>query len=285
VRRRPRRLSRSVTDDRTVEGFGYEWTKFDQSARSDADLRETFLKYFADFPWDDVAKEARALDAGCGTGRWARYVAERVTSLSCVDPSLPAVRVATRAVADRPNCHTLQAAAGQLPFAEETFDLGYCLGVLHHTPRPAAALRDVVRTLRMGAPLLVYVYYALDNRPLWFRATWKASDWVRRVLSRAPLRWRYIPTQLIAVSVYLPMARLAAALERRGRNVDALPLSAYRNKSLYVMRTDAFDRLGTPVEKRFTARELEQLMVEAGLSQVTVAPGAPHWRGVGYRTA
>lgn len=285
MRRRARRLSLPVTDDRTVEGFGYEWTKFDQSARSEVDLRETFLTYFADFPWNDVAEEARALDAGCGTGRWARYVAERVSSLYCVDPSLPAVRVATRVVRDRHNCHTLQAAAGRLPFAGETFDLGYCLGVLHHTPRPAAALRDVVRTLKLGAPLLVYVYYALDNRPLWFRAAWRASDLLRRVLSRAPLRWRYIPTQIIAITVYLPMARLAAALERRGLKVDALPLSAYRNKSLYVMRTDAFDRLGTPVEKRFTARQLEQLMVEAGLSRVTVAAGAPHWRAVGYRTA
>ena len=285
MRRRSHRLSAPVTDDRTVEGFGYEWTKFDQSARSEADLGETFLKYFAGFPWNEVAQGARALDAGCGTGRWARFVAERVASLSCVDPSLAAVRVARRAVQDRENCHTLQAAAGRLPFADETFDLGYCLGVLHHTPRPAAALRDVVRTLKIGAPLLVYVYYALDNRPLWFRAAWRLSDLFRRALSLAPLRWRYIPTQLIAVVVYLPLARLAAALERRGFNVEALPLSAYRNKSLYVMRTDAFDRLGTPVEKRFTARQLEQLMVEAGLSRVAVAQTAPYWRAVGHRTA
>jgi SAM-dependent methyltransferase len=285
VRRRSRRVSLPVTDDRTVEGFGYEWTKFDQSARSEADLRETFLKYFAGFPWDDIAEGAKALDAGCGTGRWARFAAERVTSLHCVDPSLPAVRVASRATRDRRNCHTLQAAAGQLPFAEATFDLGYCLGVLHHTPSPAAALSDVVRTLKVGAPLLVYVYYALDNRPLWFRAAWRASDLLRRALSLAPVRWRYFPTQLIAVLVYLPMARFAAALERRGINVEALPLSAYRNKSLYVMRTDAFDRLGTPVEKRFTARQLEELMVDAGLSKVTVAQAAPHWRALGYRTA
>jgi SAM-dependent methyltransferase len=184
----------------------------------------------------------------------------------------------------RHNCHTLQSSAGALPFPDRTFDLGCCLGVLHHTPSPAAALEDVVRTLKHGAPLLVYVYYALDNRPVWFRAVWKASDLLRRVIIVMPPRWRFLPTELVAILVYLPLARLAAFLEGRGIDVERLPLSAYRRKSLYVMRTDAFDRLATPVERRFTADQLEQLMRDAGLSRVTVLPTAPYWRAIGYRT-
>ena len=62
--------------------------------------------------------------------------------------------------------------------------------------------------------------------------------------------------RLIAVAVYWPLARVSAGLEKLGRNVDHLPLSAYRHRSLYAMRTDALDRFGTRLEKRFTREEM-----------------------------
>jgi len=47
-------------------------------------------------------------------------------------------------------------------------DFGYSLGVLHHVPDTAAAIRSCVTLLKPGAPLLLYLYYAFDNRPVWF---------------------------------------------------------------------------------------------------------------------
>jgi hypothetical protein len=50
-------------------------------------------------------------------------------------------------------------------------DFGYSLGVLHHVADTEGALRAAVRTLKPGAPLLVYLYYAFDNRPRWSRCS------------------------------------------------------------------------------------------------------------------
>jgi SAM-dependent methyltransferase len=196
-----------------------------------------------------------------------------------IEPSDQALVVAKRNAVD---CQFIRGAAGELPIKDCSFDFAYCLGVLHHTPEPLVGLTDTVRSLKPGAPLLVYLYYALDNRPAWFRLLWRASDAMRDRVSHLPFRLRYIISQLIAACVYLPLARLAALVERTGRDVDGFPLSAYRNRGFYLMRNDALDRFGTRLERRFTRSEVAELLDAAGLERVTV-DGPPYWCAVGYK--
>ena len=164
-------------------------------------------------------------------------------------------------------------------------DFGYSLGVLHHIPDPQAGLRACVETLKEGAPFLVYLYYAFDNRPPWFRAVWRASDLLRRWISAAPEPLRYAASQLLALTVYWPLARVARAAERRGRSVENWPLAVYRDRSFYAMRTDALDRFGTNLEHRFTADQVRALMTAAGLTDVVVSDSVPYWCAVGFRRA
>lgn len=164
-------------------------------------------------------------------------------------------------------------------------DFGYSLGVLHHVPDPLSGLADAVAALKPGAPFLVYLYYAFDNRPPWFRAAWRASELLRRSVSRCPAPVRYGLSGALAAVVYLPLATLATLarlLERRGRNVAGLPLSSYRNRSFSSMRTDALDRFGTRLEKRFTTPEVADLMAGAGLERVIVSNEWPYWCSVGF---
>jgi SAM-dependent methyltransferase len=269
-------------DRKTVEGFGHEWARFDQSDPAVlAELQDTFSMYFALFPWDQLPLSAIGLDLGCGSGRWARLVAEKVRTVVCLDPAREALEVA---VTNSPRSVFVQSAAGELPFTTGSFDFGYSLGVLHHTPDPLAGLRDAVASLKPGAPFLLYLYYALDNRPVWFRFLWKSTDIVRRIVSRSPRLVRYIFSEVVAAVVYLPLARLAAFLERRGRDVDVLPLSAYRHRSFYTMRTDALDHFGTRMEKRFTRAQVKELMERAGLVDVRISDDVPRWTGVGFKS-
>lgn len=274
-----------ASDADVVAGFGDEWSRFDQAVRTEADLRQSFDRYFAVFPWDRLPAEPRGFDLGCGSGRWARFVAERCGSLTCIDPAQKALDVAQRNLADHPNVDFLHAAAGALPLAGEEYDFGYSLGVLHHTPDPSLGLRDAVRILRPGAPFLVYVYYALDNRPVWFRAIWRVTNGVRTLVSRLPHPLRYGTSQVIAVGVYWPLSRLARLAERLGRNPDRIPLSGYRDKPFYVLRTDALDRFGTRIEHRFTREGVVEWMEAAGLERITVSDGEPYWCAVGFKPA
>lgn len=270
-------------DDATVRGFGDEWETFDQiqlDAREHAGLHEN---YFAIFPWHLLPNGARGADIGCGSGRWARLTAPRVGHLTCVDASAQAVGVARRALADVPNCSFVVASVDELPFEPGSLDFAYSLGVLHHVPDTAAALRSCAKVLAPGAPFLVYLYYALDGRPLWYRLLWRLTDAARRAISRRSHRTKMAVSQLIALLIYFPLARLAAMAERSGRDAESYPLAFYRHLSFYTMRTDAYDRFSTRLERRFTREEIGSLLTQAGFRDVEFADTAPYWCATAVR--
>ena len=140
-----------------------------------------------------------------------------------------------------------------------------------------------VAKLKPGAPFLIYLYYAFDNRPWWFRALWQASNLGRMIISRLPHGLRYLVSQLLAAVLYWPLARLARLGERLGLNVEHWPLAAYRQRSWYVMRNDALDRFGTRLERRFTRAEIAAMLHAAGLRDISFSPAVPYWCALGYK--
>ena len=240
-------------DPVTVRGFEEEWSRFDQSNLSHRERREVGQRYFSLLPLESLNRSMKVMDVGCGSGRWAALVAPRVAELHCVDPAEAALRVAERNLSGSSNTVFHVASVEELPVPDDSIDLAYSLGVLHHVPDTASAIRKCVAKVRPGGRFLVYLYYRFDNRPLWFRLVWKATDLARLGISRLPFRFKKVVTDVIAVLVYWPLARLARFVERRGRNPELVPLSIYRDSSFYTMRTDALDRFGTRLEQRFTA--------------------------------
>lgn len=265
-----------------VEGFGDEWSRFDQSVLSGEALEKMFDHYFNIFPWHALSADARGFDLGCGSGRWAKMVAPRVGELHLIDASEKALAVAKRNLKDAKNCQFHLASVAAIPLADESCDFGYSLGVLHHIPDTEAGLRACVAKLKSGAPFLLYLYYRFDNRPFWFRSLWQASEIVRRLVSSLPHSARNATSQIIAASVYFPLAKTARGLEKLGVNVESFPLSYYRSRSFYVMRTDALDRFGTRLEKRFTKEEMREMMQRAGLENITFSETS-FWTAVGYK--
>jgi SAM-dependent methyltransferase len=278
------RAGTANVDRVVVDGFGDEWTRFDQTGIPEAELAQRFDEYFGIFPWDRLPERPVGFDAGCGTGRWAALVAPRVGHLHCVDPSA-ALDVARRTLASQANCSFHRTTIDEIPLPDESMDFGYSLGVLHHLPDTQQGLIDCVHKLKPGAPLLVYLYYAFDNRPAWFRAIWRASDAIRRVVSRAPRAVRHGAAEIAALCVYLPLARTAKALAAAGFDTANLPLTFYRDKSYYSMRTDALDRFGTRLERRFTRAQIRTMFEAAGLGEIRFSERAPFWCVVGIKGA
>jgi len=271
-------------DEATVAGFGREWAEYDQSDLGAHDLRSIFESYFAIFPFDELPTEAEGFDLGCGSGRWADLVLARVGRLHCIDPSGLALGVARQRLAGRRGAIFHQASVDDMPLADGSQDFGYSLGVLHHVPDTAAAMAACVRKLKPGAPFLVYLYHSFDNRPFWYRHLWAASDVARKAISRMPFPLRKTMTTMIAAVVYWPLARTAKLAERAGRNVVDYPLSIYRDRAFYVMRTDALDRFGTRLEHRFSRAEIEQIMIAAGLDRIAFSDRPPFWVACGRRS-
>src|SRR5262245_46986439 len=197
--------SKSANLDRdTVAGFGDEWSTFDYTSADRDELEQIFAQYFSIFPWHLVGTDAVGFDAGCGSGRWARLVAPRVARLHCVDASPKALAVAERNLSEAKNCEFHLASLDAIPLADASMDFGYSLGVLHHLPNPAHGMKACVRKLKPGAPFLVYLYYAMENRGLAFRTIGRCVDSLRHVGFLLPRRLRVLASDALAVSVYLP---------------------------------------------------------------------------------
>ena len=271
------------TDTTVVTDFGEEWSRFEQDLLTEYDFKSQFDSYFNIFPWEKLTKEPVGADIGCGSGRWAKEVAKRVSHLHLVDPSEAALKIAKKKFADDTKVEFHHATVGKLPFADESLDFAYCLGVLHHIPDTQAGISEIAMKLKPGAPFLVYLYYAFDNRPVWFRAIWRVSDLFRKVISRMPTKLKHIICDIIAYCVYFPITRLGRLVNRISPISSNWPLYYYINCSTYVLRTDALDRFGTRLEKRFTKQQIERMLKKAGFDDLTFSSGVPHWCVIGYK--
>jgi SAM-dependent methyltransferase/uncharacterized protein YbaR (Trm112 family) len=263
-----------------VAQFDREWSRF-----SDVDTAEQatiYDMYFDLVPASELDGRA-VLDAGCGAGRWAVQVAKRGGRVVALDAGR-SIDLAGRNGA-RWDIACVQGDVTRLPFRTSSFDVVYSLGVLHHVPDTEAAASELARVLRPGGTCLLYLYYALDGRGSLFRGVFIAVDGLRRVLSRAPRPLLGPITSVIAAAVYLPLARASWLLRRAGLRglAAALPLSSYADRSFRVMRNDSLDRFGTRLEKRFTRKQVIDLMDRAGLRDIRVSASAPFWHAVGRR--
>jgi ubiquinone/menaquinone biosynthesis C-methylase UbiE len=263
-------LKATNMDPATVEGFGEEWSKFTQQALSDQERAEVFSKYFSLIDW--TKKPNKALDMGCGSGRWDVLVAPLVGELVAADASALALQVARRNV-QAPNVTFIECTTENLSFPDGYFDFIFSLGVLHHLPDTQVAIQTLAHKLAPGGVLLLYLYYAFDNRPAWFRGLWRISDLLRRYISRLPFSLRYVASQIIAATAYWPLARTAKYLPVP----DSWPLKFYADRSFYFMRTDALDRFGTKLEKRFSKRQISTMLESAGLQSIRFSDSDPYW--------
>jgi SAM-dependent methyltransferase len=274
-------------DLQVVRSFGREWSSFRQDTDhlSQEQRQAIFDDYFRIFPWHLLPSDGGVgLDVGCGSGRWSMLVATRVRHLHLLDPSSAALEVAKQNLQFAKNVSYHLHGVANMPLPSQSLDFAFSLGVLHHVPDTAAAIAAIADKIKHKAPFLIYLYYAFDNRPVWYRMLWRMSDAARFAISRLPHPVRLAISQAVALLIYWPLAHLARFLVRHGRSATALPLSYYADKSFYVMRTDAYDRFCTRLEKRFRRSEIENMLTQAGFEDVVFSDRAPFWCAVGIKS-
>jgi ubiquinone/menaquinone biosynthesis C-methylase UbiE len=277
----------SNLDLQVTRGFGREWSTFRQDSDhlSQQQRQAIFEDYFCIFPWHLLPPGGGVgLDVGCGTGRWSMLLAPRVKHLHLLDPSADALNVARENLRGMNNVSYHLHSVAAIPLPPKSLDFAFSLGVLHHVPDTEAAIAAIADKLKLNAPFLVYLYYALDNRPIWYRLLWRVTNLARLVVSRLPHPLRLAISQTVAALIYWPLAHVARLMSQRGRQASALPLSYYADKSFYVMRTDAYDRLCTRLEKRFRRDEIERMLTRAGFKNVTFSNKQPFWCAVGTKS-
>jgi 2-polyprenyl-3-methyl-5-hydroxy-6-metoxy-1,4-benzoquinol methylase len=151
-------LTLTPAEQQTRRAFDFEHRRFEEArylqispALVEAWLADVQLPagYFAG---------RRALDVGCGTGRWTYAMARLGAQVTAVDFSDAAVEKTRQVTRGCGHVEVIKASLWRLPFRPEEFDFVVCWGVLHHTRDTAAAFRAIAPLVRQGGYLHVMVY-------------------------------------------------------------------------------------------------------------------------------
>ena len=173
-------VPRFVDSAAYASSFGRQWHWFRKvqiDSMSGTDESERMLAATTGWSGEDY-RGRLVLDAGVGAGRFAEIVSNKGGDVVGVDLS-QAIDAAYENIGSRPNVHLVQADIFAMPFRDGTFDMAYSVGVLHHTPDPAAAFARVAAAVRQGGALAVYLYarYGPSHR---------FSDMIRVLTTRLP---------------------------------------------------------------------------------------------------
>lgn len=125
-----------------------------------------FHRYHEYAPWmpDEMGFNkyagARLLEVGCGMGTDLLQFARGGAVCTGTDLTFRSVELTRQhfAIYDMPG-RFLLSDAEHLPFADESFDVVYSNGVLHHTPDTAGAVKEIYRVLCPGGTAKVMLYY------------------------------------------------------------------------------------------------------------------------------
>src|SRR6201993_2129599 len=168
---------RFVDAQQYTGSFGFQWhvharTQLDtaENKRSENDFRER-----TGFRPEDLAGKL-VLDVGCGMGRFAEVATRWGAHVVGIDLSL-ASEVAAKNLADR-SASIFQADVFKLPFAPESFDYIYSIGVLHHTPDCEQAFKALPKLLKPGGRIAIWLYSSYNP---WYRMSDVYRKWTRRM--------------------------------------------------------------------------------------------------------
>jgi SAM-dependent methyltransferase len=252
----------------TTRGFARNWDEYNYVILDNEKLNdELFRDWIA--PLDPASMRGKlVLEPGCGMGRWLRVAAAYAPRMLIgVDYSTVAY-TAGRNVRDLPNVHVIRADILRMPL-KPVFQIGYCLGVVHHTPEPERTFNAVVEALAPDGVLTVWVYGAESN------------GWIRRfvtplrthVTSKLPHRVLLILSMLLTVPLYL-----AAGL------ASVLPLP-YRRYLLHLRRYPfrymshiVYDHLVPEIAHYLPRAELERWGAQQGLRAELSERNGNSWR-------
>jgi ubiquinone/menaquinone biosynthesis C-methylase UbiE len=267
---------------KVVQSFGDEWLKFQDF--TDKLIADTAKEYFDVLNESIVNKNTYALDIGCGTGRWTKYLSQKAGFVEAMDPS-NAIFAADNLLGTLENVRLTKASTETIPFDDEAFDFVMSVGVLHHIPDTRKAMEDCVKKVKRGGYFYCYLYHNLESLNWFSKILFWLSELIRKVVSKLPYKIKSFVCDILAVVIYMPIILLGRLLILTGlKNIAAkMPLNFYHNKTFFMVRNDSLDKFGTSLENRFSKEEVSQLMENCGLTDIVISNGIPYYHAVGKK--
>jgi SAM-dependent methyltransferase len=119
------------------------------------------------------------LENGCGVGMYVAHLASRVGQIIGLEYDFERAHEAGQAVQQLPNAAILCAAGEALPFPDSFFSLIVSHEVLEHVQDDRAAVQEMLRTLRMGGRIALFVPnrgYPFETHGIYWRQRYRFGN-------------------------------------------------------------------------------------------------------------
>jgi len=220
-----------------------EWA--DQWSRFQDEERFLFEDWILPATLEDF-RDQDVLECGCGGGQHTAFVAEVASHVTAVD--LNTVEIARDRTKDFDNVELIEDDIAAMDLGR-TFDVVFCIGVIHHTDDPDRTFENLYRHCRPGGKLIVWAYS-------------KEGNGLVRLLVEPPraLLLRHLPrgvvglvSRILTALLYVPVYTVY-----RIGFLRFLPYFEYfanfRELSFDRNALNVFDKLNAP-QTRFISRE------------------------------
>ncbi len=255
-------IPRFVGGEGYVASFGRQWTRY---AVERLEEDEATFQAKTGFGLDELAGR-EILDAGCGGGRYSYVAARHGASVIALDMSR-AVDRAARMCRSFPHVDFLQADLLRLPLREHSVDLGFSIGVMHHSRDPLAAFRQVAAAVRPRGRLAVWLY----------RRNTPPQESVNEILRGITRRFTVPQLERVAtLGAMLGSIPIVSRTLNKIVNFSSHP--AWENRVC-----DTFDWYSPRYQSHHTVQELQSWFQSAGFVDLRVLP--PEKSGGLYRWA
>jgi len=243
--------------------FEFQWTLYSRTQLDDASSQrsERAFRRRTGFRPEDLAGKL-VLDVGCGMGRFADVATRWGAHVVGIDLSL-ASEVAAKNLADR-SATIFQADLFKLPFAPESFDYIYSIGVLHHTPDCEQAFKALPKLLKPGGRIAIWLYSSYNR---WYRMSDVYRRWTRRMAPEKLHRLCRIVVPLYGVHSVLkkiPLVGKAAS----SALAWAIPMSHNKDATWRIL--DTFDWYSPFYQSKHTYEEVFRWFESCGLQDLRV---------------
>jgi len=252
-------IPRFVETDEYVKSFSFEWTLHRETqldSFSGTNESEEIFKAKTGFDLKELNGKI-ILDVGCGAGRFTEITAKYGGEVIGVDLSF-SVDSAFKNLGFKKNIHIIQVDIFNLPFKEEIFDYIFSIGVLHHTPNPKEAFKQLVKFLKKNGEIAIWVY---SNEGFIRKIYNKISDFYRLFTVHLPPKLLYYLSHLSVPLYYLKKIKIIGKLL-----LLLLPTSTHPNPQWRIL--DTFDWYSPKYQSKHTFNEVISWFKEVNLKKI-----------------